>query len=72
MNDVGKYFVYPINDALSHASAQPFGIYFVNKIGDTIPIVARKLLRTQMPLHRLSESRIDTSHLSAQSERPLN
>ena len=40
--------------------------------GDTIPIVARKLLRTQMYLHCLFESRIDTSHLSVQSEQPPN
>ena len=45
----------------------------INKVGDTIPIVARKLLRTmKSSLHCLPESRINTSHLSAQSEQPPN
>ena len=45
----------------------------INKVGDTIPIVARKLLRmTKSLLHCLFESRIDTSHLSVQSGSSLN
>ena len=45
----------------------------IGKVGDAIPIVARKLLRTMKSSpHCLPESRIDTSHLSVQSEQPPN
>ena len=42
---------------------------YIGKVGDTIPIVARKLLRMmKSSLHCFPESRINTSHLSVQSE----
>ena len=45
----------------------------ISKVGDTITIVARKLLRTMKSSpHCLPESRIDTSHLSVQSKQPSN
>jgi len=45
----------------------------IGKVGDAIPIVARKLLgMTKSLLHCFPESRIDTSHLSVQSKQPPN